>query len=68
MRRANHLGEVDYDRFTVATANEDVEFVEITVNESRVRQPDDQVHQLGVEFTRRRNLLDLMPAIMRRMT
>lgn len=65
MRRADHLRKVDHDRFTVATADEDVKFVEITVNESRVCKPDDQVHQLRVEFTRRRNLVDLMPVTMR---
>ena len=48
MRRTDHLRKVDHDRFTIATANEDVEFVEITVNESRLCKSDDQVHQLRV--------------------
>ncbi len=61
MGGANHLGEINHDRFTVPGANEDVEFVEVPVYESRTREPDDEVHQLGVEFTRRRYLVDLTP-------
>ena len=55
------MGEINHDRFTVPGANEDVEFVEVPVYESRTREPDDEVHQLGVEFTRRRYLVDLTP-------
>jgi hypothetical protein len=55
------LREVDDDRFAVTAPNEDVEFVEVTVYEPRMREPDDEVHQLRVEFTRRRHLVDLTP-------
>ena len=65
MRCAYHLGEVDHDRFAIAAPDEDIKFVEIPMNESSVCKPDDQVHQLRVEFTRRRNLIDLMPVIVR---
>jgi hypothetical protein len=61
MRRANHLREINHDRLAVAATNEDIEFVEITVYESRMGKPDDKVHQLGVEITRRRHLVDLAP-------
>jgi hypothetical protein len=61
VRGANHLREINHDRFAVLAANEDVEFVEVTVYESRTRKPDDEVHQLRVEFTRRRHLVDLTP-------
>jgi hypothetical protein len=61
VRGANHLREINHDRFAVLATNEDVEFVKVTVYESRMRKPDDEVHQLRVEFTRRRHLVDLTP-------
>jgi hypothetical protein len=61
MRRANHLREINHDRLAVAATNEDIEFVEITVYESRMRKPDDKVHQSGVEITRRRHMVNLAP-------
>ncbi len=61
VRGTNHLREINHDRFAVTTANEDVEFVEVTVYESRMRETDDEIHQLGVEFSRRRHLVDLTP-------
>lgn len=65
MRRAYHLREVDDNRFAVAPPDEDVKFIEIPVNESCLCKPDNQVQQLRVEFTRRRNVVDLMPVIVR---
>ena len=61
VRGTNHLREINHDRFAVTAANEDIEFVKVTVYESRLCKPDDEVHQLGVEFTRRRHLVDLTP-------
>jgi hypothetical protein len=61
MRSANHLREINDDRFAVTAANEDVKFVKVTVYESRMRKPDDEVHQLRVELSRRRYLVDLTP-------
>ena len=61
MRSANHLREINHDRFAVAATDEDIEFVEITVYESRMCEPDNKVHQLGVEMTRGRHLIDLAP-------
>jgi hypothetical protein len=55
------LREIDDDRFAVTATDEDVEFVEVTMYESRVRKPDDEIHELRVEFTRRRHLVDLTP-------
>jgi hypothetical protein len=55
------LREINHDRFSVTATNEDVEFVEVTVYESRMREPDDEIHQLRVEFSRRRYLVDLTP-------
>jgi hypothetical protein len=55
------LREIDDDRFAITAANEDVKFVEVTVYESRMRKPDDEIHQLRVEFSRRRYLVDLAP-------
>jgi hypothetical protein len=55
------LGEIDHDRFAIPATDEDVEFVEIPVYESRMREPDNEIHQLRVEFTRRRHLVDLTP-------
>ena len=55
MREVNHYG------FAVAVANEDVELVEVTMYESRMRESDDEIHQLRVEFARRRHLVDLTP-------
>lgn len=56
------MREIDDDGFAVAGTDKDVEFVEVSVYESRTREPDDKVHQLGVEFTRRRQLVDLTPS------
>jgi hypothetical protein len=61
VRSANHLREINDDRFAVIATNEDVEFVEVTVYESRMGEPDDEIHQLRVEFTRRRYMVDLTP-------
>jgi len=55
------LREIDHNGFAVAVSNEDVELVEIPVYESRMRKSDDEVHQLRVEFARRRHLVDLTP-------
>ena len=55
------MREIDHDRFSVPSAYEDVEFVEITVYESGMCESDDEVHQLRVEFTRRRHMVDLTP-------
>jgi hypothetical protein len=55
------LGEINDDRFAVTAPNEDVEFVKVTVYESRMREPDNEIHQLRVEFSRRRYLVDLAP-------
>jgi len=61
VRGANHLREIDDDGFAVTAANENVEFVEITVYQPSMREPDDEIHQLRIEFARRRNLVDLTP-------
>ncbi len=55
------MREINHDGFAVTPANEDVKFVEVTVYESRMREPDDEIHQLRVEFSRRRYLVDLAP-------
>ena len=55
------MREINDDRFAVTAANEDVEFVEVTVYESRMRKPNDEIHQLRVEFSRRWYLVDLAP-------
>jgi hypothetical protein len=55
------LRKIDHHGFAVAVANEDVELVEVPVYESRMRESDDEIHQLRVEFARRRNLVDLTP-------
>jgi hypothetical protein len=55
LREINHYG------FAIAIANEDVELVEVPVYESRMRESDDEIHQLRVEFARRRNLVNLTP-------
>lgn len=55
------MREIDHNGFAVAVSNEDVELVEIPVYESRMRKSDDEVHQLRVEFARRRHLVDLTP-------
>lgn len=59
VRGANHLWEIDHYGFAVAVTNEDVELVEVPVYESRKRESDDEIHQLRVEFARRRNLVNL---------
>ena len=55
------MGEINHDRFAIPSADEDVEFVEVPVYEPRMRKPDDKVHQLRVEFTRRGHMIDLTP-------
>ena len=55
------MREIYHDRFAVLAAYENVEFVEITVYKSRACKPDDEVHQLRVEFTRRGHMIDLTP-------
>jgi hypothetical protein len=44
MSCANHLGEIDDDRLTVFTSNQDVELVEITVDESIFGKSDNELH------------------------
>jgi hypothetical protein len=55
------LREINHHGFAVAVTNEDVELVEVPVYESRMRESDDEVHQLRVEFAGRRYLVDLTP-------
>lgn len=61
MKSTNHLREINHDGLPVTAANEDVEFIEVSVYESRMREPDDEIHQLRVQFSRRRYLVDLAP-------
>ena len=46
---------------SITVVNENVEFVEVAMYESHMGELDDEIHQLGVEFSRRRHLVDLMP-------
>lgn len=55
------MREINHNGFTVTVSNEDVEFVKVPVYESRMRESDDEIHQLRVEFARRRHLVDLTP-------
>lgn len=69
MGRADHLREVDNDWVTVFAADEDVEFIEVSVDEACARKPDNEVHKLRVEFPRRRdvrNLPTVLQGIVRR--
>jgi len=49
MRRADHLWKVDNDRFTGISSDENIEFIEITMNKAGVGEPHDDVHQCRVE-------------------
>ena len=55
------MREINHNGFAVAVSNEDVKLVEVPVYESRMRKSDDEIHQLRVEFARRRHLVDLTP-------
>ncbi len=46
VRCADHLWEVDDDRFTRLAFYEDIEFVEIAVDKPRVGEADNKVHEL----------------------
>lgn len=46
MRRADHLWEVDDNRFTGLAFYEDIEFVEVAVDESGVCEAHNKVHEL----------------------
>ena len=48
MGRADHLGEIDDNRFTRRPSNKDVEFVEITVDQPRVSEPNYEIHELRI--------------------
>lgn len=45
MRGTDHLGEVDNDRFARIAANEDIELVVVTVDESGACETDNDIHE-----------------------
>jgi hypothetical protein len=49
MPDADHLREINHRRLIIFFPNHDVEFVEITVNETDVGHSDDEMHEFGVE-------------------
>lgn len=56
---ADHLGEVDHDGLARFSANQDVEFVEVSVDQACARKADDEVHEVGVQFAGRGEFCDL---------
>ena len=46
MRCADHLREVNDNRFACFASDEDVEFIIIPMDEARVREAYDDVHQI----------------------
>lgn len=56
---ADHLGKVDHDGLARFSANQDVEFVEVSVDQTCARKADDEVHQVRVQLARRGEFGDL---------
>ena len=59
MRRADHLREVDNHRLPAVPPDEDVELVEVAVDEPRAREAYDEVHELRVQLSGRRQVRHL---------
>ena len=55
MRSADHLGEIDDNRFAIVVADKDIEFVKIAVNETGLSKSNDEVHKSRIELARGRN-------------
>ena len=52
MRCAHHLREVNNDGFPCFSLNEDIEFVIIAMDQARLRESNNDVHQIRVQFAR----------------
>lgn len=63
MSGADHLGEIDYDRFTVFSPDEDIEFVEISMNEAVFGETDDEFHQSRIQVGRRFHRVNLTSVV-----
>jgi hypothetical protein len=50
VRGADHLREIDNDRLTVVSTDEDIELVEIAMDQASARKLDDEVHQRGEQL------------------
>ena len=59
MSGADHLGEIDNDGFTVFSPDEDVEFVEISMDEAVFGETDDEFHKSGIQVGRRFDRVNL---------
>jgi hypothetical protein len=59
MPRANHLWEIDDNRFPVSPLDQDVEFVKVTMNKTGVREFENKGHQFRVQVGRVGHFVDL---------
>lgn len=49
MRRANHLGEINDNWLARYSVYENIEFVEVSVDEPRMRQSHDEIQELRIQ-------------------
>ena len=61
MRSADHLRIVDYDRFASSTPNQNIELVEVAMDQARMGQSYDEIHELRVQLSWRWNICYLTP-------
>lgn len=59
MRCADHLREINDNRFSRLSTDKDVELVEVTMNEAGMSKSNDEIHQLRIQFSRGRQLGNL---------
>jgi hypothetical protein len=52
MSGADHLWEIDNDGFSVFSPDEDIEFVEISMDQTIFSETDDEFHQCCIEVGR----------------
>ena len=48
MPRADHLREINDDRFSRLSTNKDVKLIEVAMNETGMSKSNDEIHQLRV--------------------
>jgi len=48
MPRADHLREINDDRFSRLSTNKDVKLIEVAVNETGMSKSNDEIHQLRI--------------------
>lgn len=54
VRCADHLREIDHDWVSGFASNKNIELIEVSVDESWMCEPHNEIHQLGVQFPGRR--------------